>query len=98
MQQTLLTHAAEVDPVLLRHVARRISDTLNPDGIYTEERDRQRRRDFTVRQRRDGSAQVTGELTAVCAEAVLSVLDAVGKPAPAEDGTLDPRTPGSTAA
>ncbi len=94
VQQTLLTHAAEVDPVLLRHVARRISDTVNPDGIYTEESDRQRRRDFTVRQRRDGSAQVTGELTAVCAEAVLSVLDAVGKPAPAEDGTLDPRTPG----
>ncbi len=94
VQQTLLTHAAEVDPVLLRHVARRISDTVNPDGIYTEERDRARRRDFTVRQRRDGSAQVSGELTAVCAEAVLSVLDAVGKPAPAEDGTVDPRTPG----
>ncbi len=94
VQAVLLAHATEFDPPMLAQLARRISDTVNPDGIYTEERDRARRRDFTVRQRRDGSAQVTGELTAVCAEAVLSVLDAVGKPAPAEDGTLDPRTPG----
>jgi hypothetical protein len=94
VQETLLTHAAELDPVLLARVARRITDTLNPDGIYTEERDRARRREFTVRQRRDGSASVTGELTAICAEAVLTVLDALAKPDPAEDSTPDPRTPG----
>jgi hypothetical protein len=94
VQDTLLTHAVELDPALLRHVARRITDTLNPDGTYTEERDRQRRRDFTVRQRRDGSASVSGELTAVCAEAVLTMLDALGKPESAEDGAVDPRAPG----
>jgi uncharacterized protein DUF222 len=94
VQETLLTHATDLDPVLLARVARRITDTLDPDGTLAEERDRARRRDFTVRQRRDGSASVTGELTAICAEAVLTVLDALAKPDPAEDSTPDPRTPG----
>jgi hypothetical protein len=89
--------AAELDPALLKQVARRITDTLDPDGTLTEERDRARRRDLTVRQRRDGSAHVEAELTSICAEALLSVLDSVAKPAPAEDGAHcahDPRTPG----
>jgi hypothetical protein len=94
VQETLLTHAVDLDPVLLARVARRITDTLNPDGTLAEERDRARRRDVTVRQRRDGSASVTGELTTICAEAVLTVLDALATPDPAENSTPDPRTPG----
>ncbi len=94
VQQFLVEQAVELDPSLLKQVARRVVDTLDPDGTLTEERDRQRRRDLSVRQRRDGSARVEGELTTICAEALLSVLDSVTKPAAAEDGTRDPRTPG----
>jgi uncharacterized protein DUF222 len=97
VQAFLVEQAAELDPALLKQVARRITDTLDPDGTLTEERDRARRRDLTVRQRRDGSAHLEAELTAICAEALLSVLDSVAKPAPAEDGAHcahDPRTPG----
>jgi hypothetical protein len=94
VQETLIEHAAEFDPVVLARVARRITDTLDPDGTLAEERDRARRRDLTIRQRRDGSASVTGELTAICAEAVLTVLDALAKPDPADDSTPDPRTAG----
>jgi hypothetical protein len=94
VQQFLVEQAGELDPALLKQVARRVTDTLDPDGTLTEERDRARRRDLTVRQRRDGSAHVEAELTAICAEALLSVLDSLAKPTPAEDGTHDPRTPG----
>ena len=94
MQALLVEQAAELDPTVLKQVARRITDTLNPDGTLTEERDRARRRDLTVRQRPDGSAHVEGELTAICTEALLTVLDSLGKPAPAEDGTPDPRSAG----
>jgi hypothetical protein len=94
VQQFLVEQAGELDPALLKQVARRITDTLDPDGTLTEERDRQRRRELTVRQHSDGSAHVVGELTAICAEALLSVLDSVAKPEAVEDGTRDPRTPG----
>jgi hypothetical protein len=94
VQQFLVEQAGELDPALLKQVARRITDTLDPDGTLTEERDRARRRELTVRQRRDGSAHLEAELTAICAEALLSVLDSLAKPAPVEDGTRDPRTPG----
>jgi hypothetical protein len=94
VQQFLVEQAGELDPALLKQVARRITDTLDPDGTLTEERDRQRHRELTVRQRRDGSAHLEAELTAICTEALLSVLDSVAKPAPVEDGTRDPRTPG----
>ena len=94
VQTLLVEQAAVLDPTVLKQLARRITDTLNPDGTLTEERDRARRRDVTFRQRRDGSAHVEGELTAICAEALLAVLDSLGKPASAEDGTPDPRSAG----
>ncbi len=94
VQQFLLEQAAELDPSLLKQVARRVVDTLDPDGTLTEERDRARRRDLSVRQRRDGSAHLEAEVTTICAEALLAVLDSVAKPAASEDGTRDPRTPG----
>ncbi len=94
VQQFLLEQAAQLDPALLKQVARRVVDTLDPDGTLTEERDRHRRRDLTIRQRRDGSARVEAEVTAICAEALLAVLDSVAKPTPKQDGTRDPRTPG----
>jgi hypothetical protein len=93
--QALLVEQAQVmEPTLLRQVARRIIDTLDPDGTLTEERDRARRRDLSIRQRRDGSGHVEGELSAICTEALLSVLESLGKPVSAQDGTPDPRTAG----
>ena len=94
VQALLVEQGADLDPAVLKQVARRITDTLDPDGTRTEERDRNRRRGLTIRQRRDGSAHVDGELTAICTEALLTVIDSLGKPAPAEDGTPDPRSAG----
>jgi Domain of unknown function (DUF222) len=92
VERFLLAQAHQFDPKLLATIARRISDTLNPDGSLATERDQARRRDLTITQRCDGSAQLHGELDAICAEALLTVLDT--RPVPAENGQRDPRSPG----
>ncbi len=93
VEEFLTGQARMVTPASLRLIARRVADTLDPDGTLTEEADRVRRRGLDVQQRPDGSATVRGELDAVCAEALLSVLDTLARPAPAADGQRDPRTP-----
>ncbi len=76
----LLDKAQDFDPTVLAQVAHRISDTLNPDGTGATERDRARRRDLRISRRPDGSSYLQGELTAICTEALLSVLDTLAKP------------------
>jgi hypothetical protein len=67
---------------------------LDQDGILVEEHERHRRRELRIKRRTDGSARIEGELTALCAEALLTTLEPLAKPAPAQDGVTDPRTSG----
>jgi hypothetical protein len=92
VQDFLLEQAHLLDPKPLAALARRISDTPNPDGTRSTEPDQARRRDLTISQRADGSAQLRGELSPICAEALLAVLDPLARPAPAADGQRDQRT------
>jgi hypothetical protein len=94
VQQTLVEHAHTLNPKQLGVCARRIADCLDPDGTLTTERDRHRRRKLAIHPRPDGSTRIKGELTALCAEALRTVLDTLARPRPAEDGVKDPRTPG----
>ena len=94
VEQTLLEAAQSLNPRQLAVCARRISDCLDPDGTLATERDRHRRRDFRVHPRPDGTARIEGELTALCAEALRTVLDTLARPHPAHDGQRDPRTAG----
>ena len=93
VQQTLVEHAHSLNPRQLAVCARRVTDCLDPDGTLTTERDRARRRELHIQPRPDGSAHIQGELTPLCAEALLTVLDTLARPAPATDGQRDPRTP-----
>jgi Domain of unknown function (DUF222) len=54
----------------------------NPDGFLDDPKDRERKRDLTLRPRPDGSAAVRGELTAECAERLQCAFDALGAPVP----------------
>ena len=92
IEARLVTDAALLDPPRLAKLARRVTDHLDPDGVLHDEAHRDRTRDLSIHQRRDGSARITGELTAPCAEKLLTVLDTLARPLPAQDGTLDPRT------
>jgi Domain of unknown function (DUF222) len=94
VEEFLVEQARTFAPEQLAKIAQRLVNTLDPDGVLADERYRERLRDLSVRVRSDGSARVDGELTAACTEALLTVLDATAKPAPAADGTRDPRSPG----
>ena len=94
LEQFLVAKARLFEPRLLAQVARRICDTLDPDSTGSDEKDRQRRRELRIRRRADGSARIEGELSAICAEAVLAVLESLGKPKPEADGVKDARTAG----
>ena len=94
VEEFLVGQARQFAPEQLATLARRLSDTLDPDGVLADERHRHRHRDLTLHLRPDGSSRLDGELTAACTEALRTVLDATAKPAPAVDGTRDPRTPG----
>jgi hypothetical protein len=94
LETDLVNQARDLDPAQLALTARRASAHLDPDGVLREETYRDRTRDLTLAHRPDGSAHLQGELTAPCAEALLTVLDSLAKPAPEADGSSDTRTPG----
>ncbi len=93
VEADLVASARMFDPGQLTKLGRRYLDHLDPDGTLRDERYRHQHRGFTIAQRADGSSHVDGELTAPCTQVLLASLDAVAGPAPAVDGTPDPRTP-----
>jgi Domain of unknown function (DUF222) len=94
VEQDLVAYACEFDPHELGRIAARVTALLDQDGALADVDYRQRHRDFTVCQRPDGSATISGEATAELAERLLAVLDSQAAPAPAADGEPDPRKPG----
>ena len=92
VETTLTGQAGQFPPDTLRRLALHVRDHLDPDGTLTDERDHQRLRELTLALRADGSARLTGDLTPECAATWQTVLDSLSAPAPAADGTRDPRT------
>jgi hypothetical protein len=92
LEAFLLAQARQFPPPTLAGIARRLSETLAPDGTEPGYRDRVRH--LTVHQRPDGSSSGSFELTAHATEALLTVLDATAAPRPEVDGVKDPRTAG----
>ena len=88
----LVGQARQFAPPTLAMIARRLTETLAPDGKEPAYRDRIR--DLTVRQRPDGSSCGSFELTAHATEALLTVLDATAAPRPEADGVKDLRSAG----
>ncbi|SHF74802.1 protein of unknown function [Jatrophihabitans endophyticus] len=94
VEQDLVEYAEQFDPHQLGTLALRVTTLLDQDGTLADVAYRERHRDLTIRQRPDGSASITGEATAELAERLLTVLDALAAPRPAEGGVRDPRTAG----
>ena len=92
VEAALVDHAYDFHPMILRGLAHRLSDHLDPDGTLTTEHDRRRLRALTLTPRSDGSAHLSGDLTAGCTATWQTILDALTKPSPAADGQRDPRT------
>jgi hypothetical protein len=66
---------------------------LDQDGAYRDLERAHRQREFTMRRHDDGTASLSGKLTTEAAEYLATMFDVLAKPAPAADGTRDPRTP-----
>ena len=94
VEQGLLAEALTRDPASLARYAEYVRYYLDQDGRYNELAYQERRRYFDFRRRPDGTVHFEGDLTAEAAEFLETHLDALAKPAPAKDGTPDPRTPG----
>ena len=60
IEVSLVTHAAEHDPVTLAKIGRRLIDLLDPDGTLSDDADRARRRDLTLLIHPDGTGTLRG--------------------------------------
>jgi hypothetical protein len=94
IERDLVEHAKVLDPRQLAAAAHRIAYLHDQDGVLADEAYREKHRALTIAQRVDGSAHIEGELTAPCAEALLTLLDSLAAPRPEADGVKDPRTAG----
>ena len=92
IEERLVREAGSFDPIQLATLARRITATLDPDGVLTAERDHQRRRGATLHANRDGSGELTAHLTPTALAVWQTVLDPLAAPAPSDDEP-DPRSP-----
>ena len=95
-EESLVEQAHSTNPFQLAQVAQAMAYLLDQDGTLVEEHERHRRRELRIQRRPDGSAQIEGELTALCAEALLATLEPFAAPVPAgQDGAKDPAATGS---
>jgi hypothetical protein len=95
-QRVLAEHAAVLDPTQTRVLATRTVAVLDPgagDRLARDEDARQQRRGLSFAPDRTGLVHLSGVLTAECAGALSTAIDAASAPRPAADGRPDPRTP-----
>ena len=92
VEARLVHDARSFDPQQLAALARRITATLDPDGVRADDRDHQRRRSTTLRANHDGSGELTAHLTPAALAVWQAVLDPLAAPAPGDEEP-DPRSP-----
>jgi hypothetical protein len=94
MEQTLLGHARTFHPGDVRGIGTHLLSVLNPDGVLTEEKDQQRRRNLGLVPSGDGMHRLSGELDDECAAVAMAVLHALAAPMPTDASGRDDRTGG----
>ncbi len=99
-QQMLVTEAARFAAGDLAKLAVAVRHHLDPaadDRLAKDEAHQQRQRTLTVATEASGMVFLHGSLTPECGAALRTAIDAWSAPAPAADGTPDPRTPANAA-
>jgi len=90
----LVEQAARFDAGTLRGIARRLLDTLDPDGTLATEQAQQRRRFLSCVPDRDGMHRLTADLDSETAALAMTVLHSLAAPKPMCAGERDERTAG----
>jgi len=93
-EQVLVDAARVLPPAQLQQVATRLLDTVKPDGDQPTEEEASRHRSMSMRSCPDGMVQGTFRLTPGQGAKAMAVLGGQAAPAPAADGTPDPRSAG----
>ncbi len=79
-EQILVGHAARFEPRQLAVIARRLVDTMDPDGTLADDAEQHRRRELRLCQRSDGCFDLHGRLTSECGVIWQTILTAVAAP------------------
>jgi hypothetical protein len=90
----LVEKAQLFDAKVLTGIARRLIDTLCPDGRLADAREQQRRRRLTCLPNGDGMYRLTGDLDSETAALAMSVLHSLAAPKPTDAGGPDERNAG----
>jgi hypothetical protein len=90
----LVEQARRFDAATLTGIARRLLDTLDPDGRLAEERSQQRRRFLTCVPNGAGMHRLTADLDPETAALAMTVLHSLAAPKPSASGEHDERTSG----
>jgi hypothetical protein len=90
----LVQQAHLFDPSVLAGIARRLLDTLDPDGRLQDEAYQQRHRHLSLQPAGDGMHRLTADLDPETAALAMSVLHSLAAPQPSEAGERDERTSG----
>jgi len=93
--EAFLVEQAELfDAGVLSGIARRLVDTLLPDGTLADERTQQRRRFLSCVPNGEGMHRLTADLDSDTAALALTVLHSLAAPKPGAEGDRDERTAG----
>ncbi len=92
-EQMLVDAARHQHAAALAQTAALLLVRLDPDGTKPRDDEAERRRNFTICRRGDGTGRVTGEWTAELAAMWDAILSALSAPLPAPDGVRDERSP-----
>ena len=90
----LVEQARRFDASTLTGIARRLLDTLDPDGRLAEDRSQQRRRFLSCVPNGDGMHRLTADLDTETAALAMTVLHSLAAPKPSATGEPDERTGG----
>ncbi|HEY2043893.1 MAG TPA: DUF222 domain-containing protein, partial [Jatrophihabitans sp.] len=91
-EQILVQAAGHLGPKDLRNVRTRLLATIDPDGAQPSEEQQRARRSLVMRVEADGMIAGRFQLSAGQGAKVMAVLHGHAAPAPAEDGSPDPRS------
>ncbi|HEY2041560.1 MAG TPA: DUF222 domain-containing protein, partial [Jatrophihabitans sp.] len=91
-EQILVRAAGHLGPKDLRNVRTRLLATIDPDGAQPSEEQQRARRSLVMRVEADGMIADRFQLSAGQGAKVMAVLHGHAAPAPAADGSPDPRS------
>ena len=92
LEQCLVEHAAQLDPLQLARAVTRLKARLDPDGPESRDRENQRRRGVTISPNPDGSSELRGHLTAATTAIWQAIFDSLAAPRPSTEHGRDDRS------